>query len=246
MTTIVEALNRIARQCSVTIPSSWVTATQNAAVELRDDFLLETVSDILDRLDLPGPIGKTTTLVGGAGTINADGSETFSLPADYLRMQRGQLALYDQQQDRPGVPISDDGVWTYTVDLGAAGTTQFYRTRGYQGAYEIDVYDAPGTGTELTVHYIANAWMAGAGGTVGNAFTAENDVLILPRRVVETGTVWRFRERRGLPYQDKYNEYELLITRLSNDSRNRRVVNMGGRDKDVRWQSLVPNFIPSS
>lgn len=246
MTTVVETLDRIARQCSVTGPTSWITATRDTHVEIRDDFLQETVSDILDRLDLPGPIGKSTTLVGGAGTTNADGSETFSLPTDFLRMQRGELAVYDQQQDRPAVPVSEDGQWSYLTDLGAAGVVKYYRTRGYEGAYEVDVYDALGTGRELTVHYIADAWMATSAGVVGNMLTAEGDVLILPRRVVEAGTVWRFRERRGLPYQDKYNETELLMSRLSNDSRNRRVVNMGGREQTVRWQDLVPDFIPSS
>ena len=68
----------------------------------------------------------------------------------------------------------------------------------------------------------------------------------MPRTVVESGTVWRYRERRGLPYLDKYNEYEAKMARLSNDTRARRVVSFGETDNNVRWQDLVPAFIPSS
>ena len=245
MTTIVAALGRIARECGVKAPSSWVTATREDHVEIRDDFFDQTISDILDRVDLPSPIGKQQTLTG-TGTTNADGSETFSLNSDFRRIQRGEMSVYDPLQDRPAIPISEDGRWTYILDQGVAGIVKYYRTRGYEGNFTIDLYNAPASGQTITVSYISNLWMATSGGTVGSEFTNETDVLLLPRRVVETGTVWRFRERRGLPYLDRYNEYEALIARLSSDSRNRRVVNMGGIDRDVRWQDLVPSFIPSS
>ena len=57
--------------------------------------------------------------------------------------------------------------------------------------------------------------------------------------------MWRFRERRGLPYQDKAMEYEALMSRIINDKRGRRIVNMGDREH-VRWQDAVPAFIPPS
>lgn len=237
MTTIVEALDRIARQCSVKAPSAWLTATQDAHVELRDDFLLETVDDILDRVDLPSPIGSQTTITG-------TGAETYSLPANFKRLHRSDLAVYDVQLDRACIPINTDGEYTYIKDQGTAGTIRYYKVTGYEGAYEISFYDEPASSTQITVSYSTDNWMAN-GGTASNMFTADEDVLLLPRRVVEAGTVWRFRERRGLPYQDKYNEYEILLTRLINDTRGYRVINMGD-NAPVRWQDLVPSYIPDS
>ena len=246
MTTIVEALNRIARECSVKAPSSWVTATADRYKELRDDFLLQTVEDIQDRVDLPSPIGKLTTLTGGAGTTNADDSETFSLPADYKRVSRDDLAVYDVYLDRPVNPLKSDGMYNYLTDQGPSGVIKWYRIEGYPGNYTMTLWPGPGTGQTVQVQYMSDLWMATSGGTAGSSFTAEDDVLLLPRRVVETGTVWRFRERRGLPYVDRYNEYEALITRLANESRPRRKVNMGEPDRKVRWQDLVPAYIPDS
>ena len=246
MTTVVAALDRIARQTSVATPSSWVTATTKDQLEIRDDFLLETVDDIADRLDLASPIGQQTTLTGGAGTTNADGSETFTLPADFKRTQRDELALYDVDQDRPCIPVTNTGQWTMLTDTGAAGAIKYYRVQGYDGNFTVDIYNAPGTGSEVKLAYISKNWLATSGGTAGDMLANLDDVLLLPRRVVEVGVVWRFRERRGLPYEDKYAEYEALMARLSNDSRSRRTINFGEPDKDVRWQDLIPAFIPSS
>lgn len=242
MTTVVEALDRIARQCGVKAPSSWVTAARDDHVSLRDDFLRETIDDVLDRCDLPAPVANQQVLTGGAGSTQSDGSERFTLNSDFRRLQRDDYAIYDPQQDRPVVPVTDDGIWDYLTDIGATGVIKYFRQAGYEGAYTLDIYKAPATGDTYKVNYISNKWLISSG--VGaETFTSETDILVLPRRVVEAGTVWRFRERQGLPYTDKMMEYESLIARMSNDRRGRRKVNMGGKSF-VRWQDLVPSFIP--
>jgi len=238
MTTIVSALSRIARQCSVREPSSWVTATRDDQVELRDDFMAETIDDILSRIDLPSPIGKQTTVTGGLAPAQADGSERFSLPSDFLRLQRDELAVYDNLLDTRCVPITSDGSWKYLTDAGLAGAMKYYRTQGYDGNWTIDLYRM--SGGDITISYVSKNWMADSGGTAGDTLTADTDVLLLPRRLVEAGTVWRFRERRGLPYEGKHVEYEALVARLSNDYRGRRVVSFGGPGPKVKWTDLVP------
>lgn len=237
MTTVVEALNRIARQCGVKSPSSWASATQDDAVALRDDFLLETVDDVLDRVDLPSPIGAQTTITG-------TGAETYNLPSNFKRLHRSDLAVYDVLQDRAGIPVHTDGEYTFIKDQGAAGVTRFYKIGGYEGNYTISLFDEPATGQEITISYSTDEWLT-EGGSNKNTFTTEDDVLLLPRRIVEAGTVWRWRERLGLPYEDKYNECELLITRLINDSRGMRTINMGDHSQ-VRWQDMIPAYIPES
>jgi len=239
MTTIVEALDRIARQCSLSVPSSWVTATRSDHVELRDDFLNETLTDITDRVDLPSPIS-------GRFSITGTGAETYTLPDDFKRLQRNENTVYDVSQDRPCVPIARDGDWEFIKDTGTAGVVIYYRLAGYDGNWTISFYNEPSAAVEIIVNYVTTSWMATSGGVVGKMFTDETDVLIMPRKVVESGSVWRYRERRGLPYLDKYNESEALIARLSNDNRARRVVSFGNADTSIRWTDLVPAFIPPS
>lgn len=239
MTTVVEALNRIARQCSVKAPSSWITATRDDHVSLRDDFLLETVRDIQDRVDLISPIGKQQVISG-------DGSSSYSLNADFLRLQSDANAVYETTLSRMAVPIVTDGEWTEIDTLGIAGALRYYRITGYEGAYSIEFNQAPATGTSITVSYVSNLWKATAAGTAGGTFSAEDDVLLMPRRVVETGTIWRYRRRNGMIYDDVYAEYEASVARLANSSRQRKFITFGNSDRRVKWQDLVPSYIPSS
>lgn len=238
MTKIVDALNRIARQCSVKAPSSWVSATRDDHKELRDDFLLETVEDILDRVDLPSPVAGQTTITG-------TGAETYSLPDDFRRIHRDEFAVYDVSQDRPCVPVSSDGDWSYVKDVGTTGVIRFYRQTGYDGNFSISFYEEPSAAVDITVSYSTKNWMANSGGTAGDMFTDEDDVLLLPRRVVEVGAVWRYRRRRGLEFGQQKLEYETYLERLSNDTRSRRTVYFGEPER-LRWQDLVPVFIPPS
>ena len=216
----------------------------NLVASKHKDVSKKTIDDILDRCDLPSPVANQQTLTGGAGTTQADGSERFNLNSDFRRLQRDEMAIYDPQQDRPVVPVTDDGMWDYLTDVGATGVIKYYRTAGYDGAFTIDLFTAPATGDTFKINYISNKWLI-SGGVGSTTFQSEDDILVLPRRVVETGTVWRYRERQGLPYNDKMMEYEALIARMSNDRRGRRSIDMGGK-KFVKWQDLVPSFIPPS
>lgn len=234
MTLVTEALDRAARQCSVTAPSSWITATDDEHVEVRDDFLMETVDDILERVDLPSPIGAQTTIAG-------DGNATYALPSDFKRLARDKMAVYDITLDRIVCPVTSDGEWSRLTDIGPSGE-RYYRLTGYDGNWSITFEDAVPTGTSIVVSYVTTSWAIN--GTAKASLSDPDDVLLLPRRVVEAGIVWRWRERKGLPFQDKMMEYEALIARLSNDTRGRRTINMGER-REVRWQDQIPNFIPS-
>lgn len=237
MTLVTDVLDRAARQCSVTAPSEWITATEDSVVELRDDFLPETVEDIQDRVDLASPMGAQTTITG-------DGSASYSLPAAFRRLQRDRLAVYDAYLNRPCVPIMTDGNWTAIQDIAVTGTDRFYRVTGYDGTYSIEFYSAPTSAISITVSYVSNNWIINSS-SYKTGFTDSMDTILLPRRLVESGIVWRYRERKGMPYQDKYMEYEAMLARLSNDSRVRRAITYG-QPKVMRWQDILPPYIPTS
>lgn len=238
MTLVVDVLDRVARQCSVTPPSSWVTATDNTALSIRDDYLRETIDDLAKRVDFPSPISRQETITG-------DGSETYNLPSDFLRLAGGETAVYEQDTVRRyGIPISDDGAWTHLKDLGSAASNRYFRLGGYDGARTIDFYRAPTTGETVIVHYVSTRWVLADGGAYGDTFSAETDTLIYPRRPVELGTVMRFRKRNGLPLGDMEREYELWIASESNQRRARGTINFGGRSYSKPMRVPVPDFIP--
>lgn len=234
MALVVDVLNRIARHCSIQAPSSWITATADEYVEIRDDFLRETVDDLLDRVDWPQPVGAQTTITG-------TGVASYALPADFRRLQRNPYSVYDVQLDAPGIPVVTDGDWVELLDSGIAGADRFYRLAGYDGNWTIEFESPPDT--DIIVSYVSKNWMATAGGTVGSMFTAADDVIILPDRLVEVGTIWRWRERKGLPFTDKFSEFNALLIRYLNDVRGRRVTSFQ-KPRRYKWQDRVPAFIP--
>lgn len=238
MTLIVDILARIARQTSVTPPSSWLTANDATSLEILD-FMDETVQDVRDRVDAVGPMSKSVTITG-------TDAETYSLPADLVRLHRTPLAVYEQLRTRRGcVPISDDGIWQYMKDLGSAGAYRYYRLRGHEANWEIDFMRPLEAGVTVFVGYMSTVWIKN-GATEKSAFTSATDDSMLPRRLVESGTVWRFRRRAGLEYVDVQREYEIEIAKLSNDTRGRRIVPFGDTPTRAPWDIPIPDVIPSS
>jgi hypothetical protein len=241
VTLVIDILARVARQTSVTAPSSWLPAIDETAsdptIQEVLDFLEETIEDVRDRVDAVGPMSKSVTITG-------TGAETYALPADLWRLHRTPLAVYEQQRTRRGcVPISDDGTWQYMKDLGSAGAYRYYRLQGYDGNYTISFMRPLETGVTVIVGYMSTVWIK-RGGAEKSAFTAESDDCILPRRLVETGTIWRFRRRAGLDYADVQAQYEIEIAKLGNDTRGQRVVSFGDTATRAPWDIPIPDVIP--
>jgi hypothetical protein len=236
MTLVLEVLARAARQCSVNQPSSWLTASDQTSLEILD-FLDITVRDIADRLDTVGPMSISYAVTG-------TGAEEYALPADFLRLQRGEFAVYERLRTRRAcIPVSDDGEWQYMQELGTAGAYRFYRLKGYPGAWAIGFQRPLDAGLTAIVSYVST-YAYRNGTTLKEALTAADDRILYPRELVESGIVWRFRQRKALSYEDVQARYEMLLARYGNDSRTYRNINFG---KPVvrRWfDAPLPDYIP--
>ena len=241
MATVVDVMNKAARECSVTAPSSWIAATTTTYLELKD-FLADTVDELLDRVDWPEPITQDTIITG-------TGVESYALPSDFKRLTRDDFAVYETTTSRrAGIPITSNGDWTFLQDVGSAGGNRYYRITGNEeDGYDIGFYQFPATGDSITVAYVTYNWLS-SGGTPGRVWSDPTATLLLPRRLVEMGIVWRFRRRKGLPYQDRLNEYEGNLIRLANDARGVRKIAFGeSSNPDAKPMRVpVPDFIPSS
>lgn len=242
MTKITDILARVARQVSYNEPSSWITATDRTAKEIRDDFLLETVDELQKRIDWASPIGKQTTITGDGSTVS------HSLPSNFVRVQFDENAIYEiTSTRRAGVVVQSDGDWTHINAIGTGGGSRFYQIEGYEGNYTIQFYPTLEDGSTVTVSYISNVWMADSGGTEGKALTDPDDVALYPRRILELGCIWRFRKRKGVPYQDILSEYEAWLATQANQQRGMKRIVFGepiGHYHPMRVP--VPDYIPDS
>jgi len=240
MATVKDTMDKAARGCSVTPPTSWITATGLSHMEMKD-FLAETVEELLERIDWPDPITKDTVIAG-------TGAETYALPSDFKRLTRDELAVYETTTTRrPGIAVPTNGAWTHLKQIGSAGGDRFYRTSGdEEDGFEISFYQFPATGASITVSYVSRNWLKQAS-VEGNEWTDATATLLLPARLVEMGVVWRFRRRKGMPFADRLNEYEANLARHANDKRGIKRIDMTG-DGAMRspFDIPVPDFIPPS
>lgn len=240
MATVAEVMDDVADECSVVPPSSWVAATSLTYRELKR-FLRQTVDELLERVDWPDPIAKDQVITG-------DGSETYTLPSDFKRLTRDPLTVYETTTTRrAGIPVSTNGKWTHLKDIGSAGGNRYYRISGdEESGFSISFWDNPSSGNSITVSYISKNWLD-ISGTEGAVWSSNDATLLLPRRVVEQGVVWRFRRKKGLPYADRMGEYEAVLARMANDARVVRKVDMtGGGGMRNPFDIPVPDFIPPS
>lgn len=240
MATIKQAMDVAARACSTNPPSSWVSNTSFAFMELKD-FLYETTDELLDRVDWPPNIGATATIAG-------TGATTYSLPSDYKRLMRDPMAVFETTNTRRQcIPVPNDGTWEYLDEVGSAGAYRYFRVEGdEESGFTIDFFRALDSGEEVKVQYIKDRWLKTSGND-SKTWTTDDDTLLLPRRLIELGVTWRFRRRKGLGYQDVYSEYEMRLARVANDYRNRRKIVFGDPGGEVHPMRVpVPDFIPSS
>lgn len=240
MATVKKAMDRASRQCSVRTPADWISTTQDTYLELKD-FLEETIEDVLDRVDLPSPIGDEQTIAG-------DGSTTYNLDASLKRIMRDSWAVFETTDTRRRcVPVQMDGQWAYLNEVGTAGAYRYYRTAGDEEAgYTIDFYRALESGDEVKVQYVSKYWLLSSS-VESDTWSNAADTLLLPRRLIELGVIWRYRRRKGLGYADVNGEYETKISRMINDARNTRSIYFGSQVEDQHPMRVpVPDIIPSS
>lgn len=239
MATVAEVMDDAARECSVTKPNAWTAATSATHLELRM-YLRQTVDELLERVDWPDPISADADLSG------AD-VEEYNLPDDFKRLTRDPLTVYETTTTRrAGIPVPSRGAWTHLQDIGSGDGNRYYRVAGdEESGFTISFFPVPATGAALTVSYVSKNWLA-ASAVPGFTWSNETDTLLLPRRLIEAGVVWRYRRRKGLPYLDRYNEYEAMLARQANDKRGVRSISFGEREETLPMRVPVPDYIPSA
>lgn len=239
MATVASALDTVALTCAMGIPGSWIASNTRSAMEMRS-ILDIVVDELLDRVDWPDPITKDATITG-------DGSETYDLPSDFKRLTHDDEAVYEQFRIRRfAIPVTTNGDWTNLTTLGTGGGNRFYRMSGdEESGYSISLFPYPGTNETVTVSYVSKNWLSSSG-TAGSDWITATDTLLLPKRMVELGCVWRWKQRKGLPFADVLAEYEARLARSANEHRRRTSICFGEPEPMKPMRYPVPDFIPSS
>lgn len=74
------------------------------------------------------------------------------------------------------------------------------------------LYPVPDAGDQIRFEFVTDSWIiSGAGDSRKAAFTADDDICQLDARLVELGTIWRWKAAKGLDYAQNYQNYENAV-----------------------------------
>ncbi|HET7413887.1 MAG TPA: hypothetical protein VFJ18_14620 [Pararhizobium sp.] len=215
MSTIADALTTVALRCAVPLPNSWVASNTRIHVEIKS-ILAVTIDELLERLDWPEPI-RTDYAITGTGVA------AYDLPDDFKRLAMERGAVYETDTLKRCTAVGKQAIWTQLTNAAQAGAVRYYRVTGdEEDGYQIEFYPALTTSDSVSVAYISKNWLTNDEGTKTDVWDSETNTLLLPRRAVELGCIWRYRQQKGLPWEDSIAEYEAYLS-------NKIVGNLSGR-----------------
>lgn len=196
--------------------SSVFTSTDPFAKELRM-LANEAAYDIAKACDWQ-TLTKLQTMTGD-GVVTA-----FDLPSDYDRMPV-KARVMTAQFAEPLVMVNDLDQW---LDL------QIYDYTAFPGYYAIlggqmNVVPALSLGVEAKYYYQRNTIVRAQDASLKSAFSADDDVFILPERLLKLALIWRWRSQKRFEYAEDMLNYEKALSEDMARDRGSRVIAKGGR-----------------
>lgn len=232
---IKDYMDEAARECSVTPPGDWITATGTTEMQFKS-FLKDVVRELLNRHDWAAL--TTTTSFTGAGS-------SFSLPSDFWRVCEADNSLYETTPNRRVVlPMANRGDWTETEEWNWTGVQRYFRLQGSTVEF---LSALPATGV-VKMAYVQDTWILESGSARSKTWDAVADASLIPGYLLQLGAIWRWRRHKGLAYADRKSEYESELARAIGDDGPRRLVDFTGPPNGTQhpMRVPVPDFIPAS
>lgn len=69
----------------------------------------------------------------------------------------------------------------------------------------------PTAGQTIGYEYISAYYAKSAGGTAQSTWIADTDLSYLPERLIRLGVIWRWRQRKGFPYDEDHDTYTRAV-----------------------------------
>lgn len=96
----------------------------------------------------------------------------------------------------------------------STGPWSEYRIRGVKGGDTgvLLLYPVPDANDQIRFEFVTDDWVvSGNGDTQKAAFTADDDRCLLNARLIELGTIWRWKAAKGLEYAQNFQNYENAV-----------------------------------
>lgn len=183
----------VAKNTGIEVPDT-VQGDDPDAVKLRQ-FINETGDELARRVDWSS-LRKTATITGTGF------SAPYDLPSDYSRLIQGYAVKVNGSPVRGGLTADE---WNALTPV--QGTPRYFQT----AAGKIALYPYPPEGMGVSLTYQNDRWVSGN----KKEMSRDDDVSLIPERLLEMGGIWRSKRHIGGDYSDYLSEYEAAIIDLA-------------------------------
>lgn len=149
--------------------------------------------------------------------------------------------------------ICDDTIWLANQPFKLLGplspqqrtALEAYRVQGAAWYYWIEgghLYTSrPTYSTQnIKLRYQSRYWVLDADGTTYKEVLAnDDDTSVLPERVLTLGTVWRWLQRNGFPYQQEFLNYQQALSQVTSREGTRTILSATEQADDARSNRAI-------
>lgn len=209
--TIIQAA---AREVGVTAPSTVIGNSDPQVAELLAiaqeegfDLMRRGTWQILD---------KTQTFVAVAQTI-----QTAAIPSDFDRFV--QETFWNRTRKRPLYGPVTSQEWQNLIAWTSSPVVDTFRYVQNQ----IWITPNPSAGDTMAYEYISQNWCQSAGSVGKSAWSVDTDTGVLSEGIMTYGVVWRFKQKKGLPFQAVYDMWDSRCKQALVSDMPQRTINFG-------------------
>jgi hypothetical protein len=228
--TLLSVAQAVAKKVGISVPDSLASSTTREHVEL-----LETINEMAQRIAEV----HNWEVLNVQETITGDGTtESHNLPSDYDRMLV-KSQLWSSSLETPLSQIFDRDEW-----LGLDVQSYDYVINAWiKYGGQIHIKPALASGVTAKYFYTSNLIVSPNTGSNKTEFTADDDTFRLDERLLKLGTIWQWRENKGLPYAEDMATFETTKSRLINQDKGSRLLRVGRvrypRDTEIAYPQAI-------
>lgn len=169
-------------------------------------------------------------------TATNTAAQAGALPADFDRMVNE--SLFNRTSRRPVNGPLTAQQWQ---GIKSSATPMIFDSYRFQGG-AIEILPIPTAGTVFAFEYLSRQWVRNAQGTARyELFRADDDTALVSEELIRLGTIWRFKQSRGLEYADDMATYERQKVRELGRDGSRKTVYLAAEPYEGPFRPMPPD-----
>ena len=176
-----------------------VYGTNNSAAQTMLELALLAGQEIAERFDWKA-LERTVTAAGSPHVF----------PPDYARLIDGGAVMTATGEFVR--PVKNPSQWSVVKQV-PSSQPYFYLSK-------TDISFSPASaGLGAMVTYISKNWIIGNTGTEKTTWSADDDAVVFPERLLVLNVIWRWKRQKGLAYDDPLAEFEAALAAATSEDR---------------------------